>query len=140
LGLDIGWHGSGEGRAYARAFLDYLKAIDSKEDLSRHLDRHYTAQTSTGRCLSYEPGRFTRLPNRYYTFRSGGIDFFALDSNTFNAPPPLAATKEGEAARQMLENRRDEMERQNFKFLKHVQTSTRSGLTKLSNSMTCGLN
>lgn len=117
LGLDIGWHGSGEGRAYARAFLDYLKALDTKEELSRHLDRHYTAQTSTGRCLRYEPGRFTRLPNRYYTFRSGGIDFFALDSNTFNAPPPLSATKEGEARRRMLENRRDEMERQKLQIL-----------------------
>ncbi len=117
LGLDIGWHGSGEGRAYARAFLDYLKALDTKEELSRHLDRHYTAQTSTGRCLRYEPGRFTRLPNRYYTFRSGGIDFFALDSNTFNAPPPLTATKEGEARRRMLENRHDEMERQKLQIL-----------------------
>ncbi len=117
LDLDIGWHGSDQGRAYARAFLDYLKAFDAKQDLCRHLDRHYTAQTDTGRCLRYEPGRFTRLPNRYYTFRSGGIDFFALDSNTFNAPPPLPATREGESSRRLLENRRDDLEQQKNKIL-----------------------
>jgi hypothetical protein len=116
LNLDIGWHGSGQGRAYARAFLDYLKTFDAKE-LSRHLDRHYTAQTDTGRCLVYEPGRFTRLPNRYYTFRSGGIDFFALDSNTFNAPAPLPANREGEAHRRLLEKRRDELEQQKRQIL-----------------------
>lgn len=117
LDLDIGWHGSGQGKAYARAFLDYLKAFDTKENLSRHLDRHYTAKTDTGRCLSYEPGRFTRLPNRYYTFRSGGIDFFALDSNTFNAPPPLSATREGETDRRLLENRRNELEREKLQII-----------------------
>lgn len=120
LDLDIGWHGSGQGRAYARAFLDYLKDIKSEEELSRHLDRHYTAKTDTGRCLSYEPGRFTRLPNRYYTFRSGGIDFFALDSNTFNAPAPLPATKQGEADRHLLENRRKDLEQQKVQI---VETS-----------------
>ncbi|HEY9873415.1 MAG TPA: metallophosphoesterase, partial [Candidatus Obscuribacterales bacterium] len=46
LDLDIGWHGSGQGKAYARAFLDYLKALDGNE-LSRHLDKHYTAQTDS---------------------------------------------------------------------------------------------
>lgn len=117
LDLDIGWHGSRQGRAYARAFLDYLKELESNEELGHHLDRHYTAQTDTGRCLRYEPGRFTRLPNRYYTFRSGGIDFFALDSNTFNAPLPLPATREGEAHRRLLKNRLDDLERQKLQFV-----------------------
>jgi len=112
LNLNVGWHGSIQGRAYARAFLDYLKKLKTKEELIRHLDSHYTAKTNTGRCLVYKPGYFTRLPNRYYTFRRGGIDFFALDSNTFNAPPPLAATQEGEVYRRQLENQRDELERQ----------------------------
>lgn len=112
LELDVGWHGSYQGQAYAQAFLDYLKTLNTKEELSRHLDSHYTAKTDTGRCLRYEPGHFTRLPNRYYTFRYGGIDFFALDSNTFNAPPPLSETKEGEAARSLLEERRDQLEQQ----------------------------
>jgi hypothetical protein len=120
LDLDIGWHGSYQGRAYARAFLDYLKEVDPEEKLGHHLDHHYTAQTDTGRCLRYEPGRFTRLPNRYYTFRSGGIDFFALDSNTFNAPPPLPATREGDAYRHLLKNRLDELEQQRLQF---VETS-----------------
>ncbi len=117
LDLDIGWHGSGQGNAYARAFLDYLKAFNSESELARHLDRHYTAKTDTGRCLSYQPGRFTRLPNRYYTFRSGGIDFFALDSNTFNAPIPLPTTQEGDDYRSELENRRSDLERQKLQIM-----------------------
>jgi hypothetical protein len=117
LDLDIGWHGSSQGKAYAKAFLDYLKAMNSQAELVQHLDRHYTAKTDTGRCLLYEPGRFTRLPNRYYTFRSGGIDFFALDSNTFNAPLPLPGTEAGDAVRRQLEARRDELEQQKLQIL-----------------------
>ncbi|MBD2772752.1 metallophosphoesterase family protein [Iningainema tapete] len=112
LYFDVGWQGSGQGDAYARAFLDYLKAYRQPGELERHLDKHYTAKTDTGRCLRYEPGSFTRLPNRYYTFRYGGIDFFALDSNTFNAPLPLPATKEGDADRKSLKLRRNELEQQ----------------------------
>ncbi len=85
--LDIGWHGSYQGDAYARAFLDYLKTLPG-EALNRHLKSHYTATAPTGACLRYRPSVFTRLPNRYYTFQSGGVDFFALDSNTFSAPTP----------------------------------------------------
>ncbi|BAY42721.1 metallophosphoesterase [Scytonema sp. HK-05] len=117
LDLDVGAHGSWQGDAYAKAFLDYLKAFMLPGDLARHLDEHYTAKTDTGRCLRYEPGRFTRLPNRYYTFRYGGIDFFALDSNTFNDPPPLPATKEGDAERKQLEVRRDELEQQKMQYM-----------------------
>ncbi|MEH1948145.1 MAG: metallophosphoesterase [Nostoc sp.] len=112
LDLDVGLHGSGCGEAYAKAFLDYLKAFQLPEELASHLDRHYTAKTDTGRCLSYQPGQFTRLPNRYYTFRYGGIDFFALDSNTFNDPPPLPKTKKGNADRKLLEKRREDFERE----------------------------
>ena len=89
ISLDLGWHGSFQGDAYARAFLDYLMAYagaKGAQDLSEHLDRHYSAKTEWGRCLRYIPGQFTRLPNRYYSFHYGGIDFFALDSNTFNTP------------------------------------------------------
>ena len=117
IDFDIGWQGSGQGKAYAKAFLDYLMALNGKEELGRHLDRHYSAKTDTGRCLHYEPGRFTRLPNRYYTFRFGGIDFFALDTNTFNAPSPLPTTKEGDALRQHLCKRRDELEFSKHKIL-----------------------
>ena len=36
----------------------------------------------------YLPASKTRLPNRYYQFTFGTVDFFALDSNTLEAPPP----------------------------------------------------
>jgi hypothetical protein len=32
--------------------------------------------------LDYSPGSYTRLPNRYYRFRYGTAEFFALDSNS----------------------------------------------------------
>ncbi len=124
--MEIGWHGSYQGNAYAKAFLDYLKAMSSdkplrvnasQSELERHLDTHYTAKSDTGRCLRYQPGHFTRLPNRYYTFRYGGIDFFALDSNTFNEPLPLPATKEGEINRRELEKRRREIDQEESKIL-----------------------
>ncbi|BAY46333.1 metallophosphoesterase [Scytonema sp. HK-05] len=114
--IEIGWHGSYQGDAYARAFLDYITAL-APDELEHHLDNNYTAKTDTGRCLRYEPGRFTRLPNRYYTFRYGGIDFFALDSNTFNAPLPLPATKEGEAERRELVHRQHEIEQEEMQIL-----------------------
>lgn len=100
--LNVGWHGSFQGQAYAKAFLDYLLDIHSPEALKRHLDQHYTGQMNGRRCLLYQPSLFTRLPNRYYTFRYGGVDFFALDSNTFNSPLPLPETKSGEQLRQEL--------------------------------------
>jgi hypothetical protein len=117
LDLNIGWHGSSQGNAYARAFLDYLQGLDESKDLGRHLDCYYTGKTDTGRCLRYQPGQFTRLPNRYYAFRRGGIDFFALDSSTFNTPPPLPATQEGDAYRRDLEARRNEIEKQKQQVL-----------------------
>ena len=117
LDLDVGWHGSDRGNAYAKAFLDYLQAHKMPGELDRHLDTHYTAHSSTGRCIRYQPGRFTRLPNRYYTFRSGGIDFFALDSNTFNEPLPLPKTKEGDIRRQNLELDREKLEQEKVEML-----------------------
>jgi hypothetical protein len=120
IDFDIGWKGSSQGKAYAKAFLDYLARFKhNNEELAHHLDRHYTAHTTTGRCLRYEPGHFTRSPNRYYTFRFGGIDFFALDSNTFNAPAPLPTTKEGEDMRRQLCQRRDDLELAKQKIIEH---------------------
>ncbi|WP_427158269.1 metallophosphoesterase family protein [Aliinostoc sp. HNIBRCY26] len=109
--FEIGWHGSNQGDAYAKAFLDYLTAL-SPEALQRHLDLHYTAKTHTGRCLRYVPGEFTRIPNRYYTFRYGGIDFFALDSNTFNTPSPLPSTQAGDIYRRELQQRRQAIDKE----------------------------
>lgn len=109
INLDVGWHGSYQGEGFAKAFLDCLEAVGSAQ-LSAHIKRHYPPKANIGRCLRYEPGVFTRLPNRYYTFRRGGIDFFALDSNTFNSPQPLPKTEEGRQQRQKIEAYRAELE------------------------------
>jgi len=117
LDLDVGLHGSKKGSAYAKAFLDYLKAFELPGELAQHLDNYYTAQTDTGRCLNYQPGHFTRLPNRYYTFCHRGIDFFALDSNTFNEPAPIPKTRAGREKRRLLEKRRQEFEQEKLQIM-----------------------
>jgi 3',5'-cyclic AMP phosphodiesterase CpdA len=117
IDLDVGWHGSYSGDAYARAFLDYLKDIPEAK-LRQHLERHYTAPTTTGKGLCYQPEKFTRLPNRYYRFRYGGIDFFALDSNTFNAPLPLGYT---DAHRQQLIAELDRLQTERDEHLQTMQ-------------------
>ncbi len=88
--LDVGWHGSYVGQAWARAFLDVLNAVP-EADLGAHLARTRTATIDGARCLLYRPGQFTRLPHRHYTARWAGVDVFALDSNTFNQPLPAGA-------------------------------------------------
>lgn len=117
IDLDVGWHGSDCGDAYARAFLDYLKDIPESA-LQQHLERHYTAQTATGKGLNYQLGKFTRLPNRYYRFRYGGIDFFALDSNTFNAPLPI----ESDRHRQILLADLEGLQTERDEHLQVIQT------------------
>ncbi|MBE9064400.1 metallophosphoesterase [cf. Phormidesmis sp. LEGE 11477] len=111
INFDVGWHGSYQGEGFARAFLDFAEPLSPRQ-LKAHLQAHYTAKKGTGYCLRYVPGEFTRLPNRYYTFRKNGIDFFALDSNTFNAPQPLPPTEEGFALREKIEKQRDELDEQ----------------------------
>ena len=118
IDFDLGLRGSETGDTYARAFLDYLKAFKSPSELKRHLAQHYTAKTEAGqRCLRYQPGLFTRLPNRYYSFRQGGIDFFALDSCTFNDPEPLPNTLQGDAKRRQLEQQRSKLEQEKQQYL-----------------------
>ena len=109
INLDVGWHGSFQGEGFAKAFMDCLDFIGPAQ-IADYLQQHYSSQTDTGRCLNYVPGEFTRLPNRYYTFRRDGIDFFALDSNTFNAPQPLPKTAAGRAQRETMESYRAELE------------------------------
>ena len=109
IDLDVGWHGSDCGNAYAKAFLDYL-ANYKHQALQQHLDDRYTAEHTGDRCLNYQPGEFTRLPNRYYTFRYGGVDFFALDSNTFNQPIVIPDTKAGKSKREKLLDRLSQLE------------------------------
>ena len=104
---NVGWHGSYDGDAYARAFLNYLKDL-SLDNLEQHLTNCYkpVPGAEDGRGLAYMPGEFTRLPNRYYRFTYGGIDFFALDSSTFNAPSPLPSYGEGGSYRAILRAQR----------------------------------
>lgn len=111
INFDVGWHGSYQGEGFARAFLDFVEPLSPRQ-LKAHLQENYTAKTETGTCLRYVPGKFTRLPNRYYSFRRNGIDFFALDSNTFNAPQPLPETEEGIALREQIEKQRDQLDEQ----------------------------
>jgi hypothetical protein len=76
--------GSEMGRTYMEAF------VDGRPD-------------GAGSPLPYQPGSHTRLPNRYYRFRLGMVDFFALDSNTLDAPPPSSgpAQVRADAARRV---------------------------------------
>ncbi|NJM98297.1 MAG: metallophosphoesterase [Phormidesmis sp. RL_2_1] len=100
LNIDLGCNGGYNGAAYGQVFLDNLAQIPA-DRLAAHLSAHYNALLSeplpgvteateatgaTGATygLSYQAGVFTRLPNRYYHFRYSGVDFFALDSNTWN--------------------------------------------------------
>ena len=59
--------GSGMGRAYMEAFVDLAHPNDPKG-------------------LTYLPGTQTKIPNRYYRYSIGKVDFIALDSNTLDAP------------------------------------------------------
>jgi 3',5'-cyclic AMP phosphodiesterase CpdA len=108
IDLDYGHRGSQTGDVYARAFLDYLKGYDAHR-LAAHVAKHYTAKSDSGRCLQYVSGRFTRLPNRYYTFQQAGVDFFALDSNTFNAPLPIPDTPKDKQFQQDLMRQRQHL-------------------------------
>lgn len=109
---NLGTRGSNTGDTYARAFMDYLRGFASDDVLAHHLDQHYTAQSDWGQCLRYQPGRFTRLPNRYYTFRYGGVDFFALDSSTFNEPSLLSEELKFEDKRPELALKRRTVEQE----------------------------
>jgi len=111
LNPNVGWRGSGAGDVYARAFLDYLKGLPA-DQMAAHLDRHYGPWNDKTQGLRYEPGRFTRLPNRYYTFRYGGVDFFALDSSTFNDPTLVAKRSSDSAQQRRLMAQRETIQRQ----------------------------
>ena len=103
LNLDLGHYGGSGGEAYVQTFLDDLTNLPA-ERLAAHLALHYSAVAndlqdpndtqdqglSAALSLNYRPGQFTRLPNRYYYFRYGGVDFFALDSNTWKTSAEAA--------------------------------------------------
>ena len=68
MNLSVPLGGSDTGAAYMEAFVD--------------------PQVDGSRPLPYRPNERTRIPNRYYQVRRGNVHFFALDSNTLDAPPP----------------------------------------------------
>jgi hypothetical protein len=70
--------------------------------LESHLRHHYGPWGEASQGLRYQPGEFTRLPNRYYRFRYGGIDFFALDSSTLNDPTAALSNSGDRVQRQEL--------------------------------------
>lgn len=117
--LDVGWHGSFQGDAFARAFMDYLKGVPERR-LDEHLDEHYGSEFEGDRCLTYRPGDYTRLPNRYYTFRYAGIDFFALDSNTFNHPLPYTQTDNPQQSLERLQDKRRQLEAEKVELLRQL--------------------
>lgn len=119
IDLDVGWHGSHQGEAFAKAFIDYLQGIPESQ-LEAHLNEHYDSEVTGDRCLTYRPGQFTRVPNRYYTFRYGGIDFFALDSNTFNYPLPLDHADSRDSNRQQLQARREQLIAEKTQILREL--------------------
>lgn len=119
IDLDVGWHGSFQGDAYARAFIDYLTKIPAFK-LAQHFEQHYTTQTEAGHCLTYQSGIFTRIPNRYYTFRYGGIDFFALDSNTFNQPSPASQALDNGETPESLQAQQQQLNEEKQQLLQSV--------------------
>jgi 3',5'-cyclic AMP phosphodiesterase CpdA len=122
LDLDIGWRGSRQGQVYAKAFLDYLQRFKSDQAFVKHLDCNYSSEGKTGRCLQYQPGSFTRLPNRYYTFQCGKIDFFALDSNTFNSPVRMQNQDRKTLDYAALVAQRQDLERQKSEMIEAAKT------------------
>jgi len=125
--IDVSWHGSYQGDAFARAFIDYLKGVSGFR-LAQHLDEHYQGYLDGTRCLSYRPKQYTRVPNRYYQFRYGGIDFFALDSNTFNQPLPLSITDEDRPSREALQAQRQRLEDEKADLLRQAAELTMNPL------------
>lgn len=72
-------------RALARGAFAY-GLPQGGSDAGEPFMRTFVAQSSSPAPLRYVPGSDTRLPNRYYRFRLGPVDFFALDSNTLHCP------------------------------------------------------
>lgn len=68
MNLSVPLGGSGIGEAYMKAFVE--------------------REAESPQPLPYKIGERTKIPNRYYQFRQGNVHYFALDSNSLDAPPP----------------------------------------------------
>src|SRR3712207_4146826 len=76
-------------QALARQLFSFQIPVGGSEMGNAYMQAFVDAEAGT-KGVPYQPGESTRLPNRYYRFRYGNADFFALDSNTLEAPPPNA--------------------------------------------------
>lgn len=74
-------------RALARELFAFSLPAGGSDAGGTFMDA-FVARDGDGGPLAYVPGRDTRVPNRYYRFSCGDVDFFALDSNTLDAFPP----------------------------------------------------
>ena len=92
--------GLGEGvRAIARELFAYSLSVGGSDQGRAYMDSFIAPDgASLAEPLRYRPGQLTRLPNRYYRFQYGSVDFFALDSNTLEAPPPSETPRAREEA------------------------------------------
>lgn len=92
--------GLGEGvRAIARELFAYSLSVGGSDQGRAYMDSFIAPDGAIlSDPLPYRPGEQTRLPNRYYRFRYGSVDFFALDSNTLEAPPPEETPRAREEA------------------------------------------
>ena len=93
LRLPVPFGGSEVGATYMKAF------VNQEEDAPDP--------------LPYRLGEQTKLPNRYYQFRRGNVHFFALDSNTLDAPPPGDADPWKEKAKITVERNERKLGRLN---------------------------
>lgn len=93
LGLPVPFGGSDMGAAYMTAFVDQ--------------------DPNSPQPLPYRPGTSTKLPNRYYQFRQNNVHFFALDSNTLDAPPADADDSWKEKAAVMVQRSETQLDRLN---------------------------
>jgi hypothetical protein len=75
-------------RAMARRLFRFGVPLEGSDGGSVYMRAFVGANGRNDEPLEYVPEQQTRLPNRYYRFRVGTVEFFALDSNTLGAPPP----------------------------------------------------
>jgi len=134
LDLDIGWHGSFQGNAYAQAFLDYLKAFDPKEELGRHLDRHYILKKIL------VAASFTN-PDASLGYRTAITRSVAAGLTSSHSTRTLSTShcrflrlEKGKPTVARLKNAGMTWSSKNFKSLKPPQASALTDPTRLNNS------
>ena len=83
--IDVSWHGSYQGDAFARAFIDYLKGVSGFR-LAQHLDEHYQGYLDGTRCPQLP------APNSTPEYPTGTINFAMAASTFFASRFPIPST------------------------------------------------